>query len=146
MPPAESPVAGYLRNNPAPPLVRNVAAKDTCKDLESTMVEVVTDQENLLPSNIPYCPLPANTYTKAGNMAEEVQIDNMTGPAFSYIPDAYGQVINSEAKVTKHLGRRKVDEDCNLPNNVEDSLHSAASLEMSILETKVVRKFALPRN
>merc|ERR1712226_896077 len=109
------------------------------------MVEVETDQENQLPSTLSYCPLPANTYVKAGRLAEEVEIDNLAGPAFSYIPDAYGQTINSEARVTKHIGRRRVEE-CRSPAVSEDSFQSAASMEMSILETKVVRKFALPRN
>ena len=120
--------------------MRNVVAKDTSRDLESTLVEVDTMH---LPSHVPCCPLPPNTYVKAGGRAEEVKIDNLAGPAFSYIPDAYGQIINSEAKVTKHVGRRRVEEE---EYQIPDSFQSPASLEKSILETKIVRKFALPRN
>jgi hypothetical protein len=145
-----SPVSGYLRNFPAPPLVRNVTAKESNKDLESTLVEVETHKENLLPSS---CPLPANTYTTAGVM-QEVEIDAMSGPQYTYISDAYGQTVLSEARVTRHLGRRKVDkprpeEDATSQHEsgirgFVDSIPDMSTLEMSVLETKVVRKFAAP--
>jgi len=129
-----SPVAEYVRNNPAPHLVRNVIARETRRDLESTMMEV-EDKENK--RSLPPCPLPANTYSTAG-LNKEIQIDGTGGREYHYIPEAYGQQINTDARVTKHISRKKVEE------TQRTSSMDTNTLEMSLLETKVVRKFATP--
>ena len=81
---------------------RNVKAKYSQRDLESTLVEV-DDKENLLVSvsNVPFfCPLPAANY-KSGTVSEE-NLVVVTGPEYAYIPEAYGAV---SARVTKHVVR-----------------------------------------
>merc|ERR1712126_275681 len=54
-----SPVADYLKKNPAPPLIRNVKAKEASKPLESAMVELRIGHKIQTPSLT--CPLPTNT-------------------------------------------------------------------------------------
>jgi len=101
-----SPVAEYVKSNPAPPLVQNVRGKSAQRDLESTLVEVDDDKENMRRlSQLPPCPLPPANY-QPGSVTEE-QVVYETGPDYAYIPEAYG-TINSSAKVTKHLARVKV--------------------------------------
>lgn len=170
-----SPVAEYVKSNPAPKLVQNVKAKDAQRDLESTLVEV-EDKENMEKrlSQLPPCPLPPAMY-KAGALAEEQMID-VTGPEYAYIPEAYG-TINSSAKVTKHVARVRVgapqpglkwNESC-LVNDAslnsspsvakykapvksvlkqtrrDSGLFDESMLEVSVHETKVVRKMARGR-
>jgi len=133
-----SPVANYVKSNPAPPLVRNVVAKETARDLESTLMEVdQEDQENQAP--LASCPLPANTYRPAARR-QETRLEGTPGQQYQYIPEAYGQAYSgAEASVTKHLSRRKVQDQASpLPSSRN------SSLEMSVLETKVVRTFATP--
>jgi len=166
-----SPVAEYVKNNPAPPLIQNVKGKSAQKDLESTLVEL-EDKENMRRlSQLPPCPLPAAVY-ETGAVAEE-NIEYETGPDYHYIPEAYG-TVNSSAKVTKHVARVKVgsgqqglkwNESC-LVNDVslnstpsvarhkapfrsvlkqtrrDSGLFDESMLEMSVHETKVVKKIA----
>jgi len=166
-----SPVAEYVRNNPAPPLVQNVKGTSAQRDLESTLVEM-EDKENMRRlSQLPPCPLPAAVY-ETGTIAEEI-IEYETGPEYNYIPEAYG-TVNSSAKVTKHVARVKVgsgqqglkwNESC-LVNDVslnstpsvarhkapfrsvlkqtrrDSGLFDESMLEMSVHETKVVKKIA----
>merc|ERR1719312_1217078 len=166
-----SPVAEYVRNNPAPPLVQNVKGTSAQRDLESTLVEM-EDKENMRRlSQLPPCPLPAAVY-ETGTVAEEI-IEYETGPEYNYIPEAYG-TVNSSAKVTKHVARVKVgsgqqglkwNESC-LVNDVslnstpsvarhkapfrsalkqtrrDSGLFDESMLEMSVHETKVVKKIA----
>jgi len=166
-----SPVAEYVKNNPAPPLIQNVKGKSAQKDLESTLVEL-EDKENMRRlSQLPPCPLPAAVY-ETGTVAEE-NIEYETGPDYNYIPEAYG-TVNSSAKVTKHVARVKVgsgqqglkwNESC-LVNDVslnstpsvarhkapfrsvlkqtrrDSGLFDESMLEMSVHETKVVKKIA----
>jgi len=170
-----SPVAEYVKSNPAPKLVQNVKAKDAQRDLESTLVEV-EDKENMENrlSLLPPCPLPPAVY-KSGALSEEQMID-VTGPEYAYIPEAYG-TISSSAKVTKHVARVRVgapqpglkwnesclvnDESLNSSPSVakykapvksvlkqtrrDSGLFDESMLEMSVHETKVVRKMARGR-
>jgi len=169
-----SPVAEYVKSNPAPPLVQNVRCKSAQRDLESTLVEV-DDKENLKRlSQLPPCPLPPANY-QPGSVTEE-QVVYETGPDYAYIPEAYG-TINSSAKVTKHLARVKVgtadpvlkwnesclvnDESMNSSPSVarhkaparsvlkqtrrDSGLFDESMMEMSVLETKVVKKLARGR-
>jgi len=173
-----SPVAEYVKSNPAPPLVQNVKAKSCQRDLESTLVEV-EDKENMENmekrlSLLPPCPLPPAVY-KAGALSEEQMVD-VTGPDYAYIPEAYG-AVSSSAKVTKHVARVKVgaaqpglkwnesclvnDESLNSSPSVarhkapyksvlkqtrrDSGLFDESMLEMSVHETKVVRKIARGR-
>jgi len=131
-----SPVANYVKSNPAPPLVRNVVAKETARDLESTLMEVdQEDQENCAPPAS--CPLPANTYRPAARR-QETRTHRTQGQQYEYIPEAYGQAYSgAEASVTRHLRRKVTDQASPLPS-------PRSSLEMSVLETKVVRTFATP--
>lgn len=95
----------------------------------------VEEKENQSPQPFRSCPLPSNTCSAAGRSQETET--GTAGREYNYIPEAYGQQVISAAKVTKkHLGRLVVARDL-------DS-SSASSLEMSVLETKVVRKFATP--
>ena len=119
--PAASPVAAYLRNNPCPSLVHNVAAKQVSR-LESTLLEV----EEAETGSEAACFLPTNTYESAPTQ-EEMRGNERDAREYPYIPRAYGQEQIAEVCVTKHLGRRGRDE-----------------LEVSILQTRVVRKFATP--
>ena len=91
--------------------------------LESTLLEV----EQAEPGFEPACFLPTNTSYKSAPAQEEVRGDEGQAREYPYIPRAYGQEQNAEVRVTKHVGRRGRDE-----------------LEVSILETRVVRKFATP--
>jgi len=174
-----SPVAEYVKNNPAPPLVQNVKAKYSQRDLESTLVEV-DDKENLLVSvsNVPFfCPLPAANY-KSGTVSEE-NLVVVTGPEYAYIPEAYGAVSTS-AMVTKHVARVRVEGQATMGDRLkwneiclanDESLNSSPSiakfkapvksvlkqtrrdsglfdesmLEMSVHETKVIKKMARGR-
>ena len=111
-----SPVAAYLRSNPGPSLVHNVPAKQI-NLLESTLLEVEEDQPVL-------CFLPTNTY-KAAASQEEKKRREMDEKEYPYIPRAYGQQQNAEVRVTKHLGRKDGG-------------------RVSLLETRVVRKFGTP--
>eukprot|EP00092_Neocalanus_flemingeri_P090561 GFUD01114720.1.p1 GENE.GFUD01114720.1~~GFUD01114720.1.p1 ORF type:complete len:598 (-),score=176.32 GFUD01114720.1:40-1662(-) len=167
-----SPVAEYVKSNPAPPLVQNVKAKTCQRDLESTLVEV-EDKENMMErrSLVLCCPLPQAVY-KSGPLAEEQMVD-VTGPDYAYIPEAYGTVTSS-VKVTKHLARVRVgqgaaglkwNESCLVNDESLQSSPSTANLkqpaksvlkqtrrdsglfdesmlEMSVHETKVVKKIA----
>jgi len=169
-----SPVAEYVKSNPAPPLVQNVRGKSPQRDLESTLVEV-DDKENMKRlSQLPPCPLPPANY-KAGCVSEE-QVVYETGPEYSYIPEAYG-TVNSSAKVTKHLARVKLgtaepalkwnesclvnDESLNSSPSIarhkapaksvlkqtrrDSGLFEESMMEVSVLETKVVKKLARGR-
>ena len=111
-----SPVAAYLRSNPGPSLVHNVPAKQI-NVLESTLLEVEEDQPVV-------CFLPTNTY-KAAASQEEKKRREMDEKEYPYIPRAYGQQQNAEVRVTKHLGRKDGG-------------------RVSLLETRVVRKFGTP--
>ena len=111
-----SPVAAYLRSNPGPSLVHNVPAKQI-NLLESTLLEVEEDQPVV-------CFLPTNTY-KAAASQEEKKRRRMDEKEYPYIPRAYGQQQNAEVRVTKHLGRKDGG-------------------RVSLLETRVVRKFGTP--
>ena len=91
--------------------------------LESTLLEV----EQAEPGFEPACFLPTNTSYKSAPAQEEVRGYEGEAREYPYIPRAYGQEQTAEVCVTKHLGRRGRDE-----------------LEVSILETRVVRKFATP--
>eukprot|EP00092_Neocalanus_flemingeri_P041180 GFUD01044838.1.p1 GENE.GFUD01044838.1~~GFUD01044838.1.p1 ORF type:complete len:1072 (+),score=293.57 GFUD01044838.1:38-3253(+) len=161
-----SPVAEYVKSNPAPPLVQNVKAKTYQRDLESTLVEV-EEKENM----VDRCPLPEAVYM-SGTLAEEQMVD-VTSPEYGYIPEAYGTVTSS-VKVTKHLARVRVgqgaaglkwNESCLVNDESLQSSPSTANLkqpaksvlkqtrrdsglfdesmlEMSVHETKVVKKIA----
>eukprot|EP00092_Neocalanus_flemingeri_P090560 GFUD01114719.1.p1 GENE.GFUD01114719.1~~GFUD01114719.1.p1 ORF type:complete len:592 (-),score=171.22 GFUD01114719.1:40-1644(-) len=161
-----SPVAEYVKSNPAPPLVQNVKAKTYQRDLESTLVEV-EGKENM----VDRCPLPEAVYM-SGTLAEEQMVD-VTSPEYGYIPEAYGTVTSS-VKVTKHLARVRVgqgaaglkwNESCLVNDESLQSSPSTANLkqpaksvlkqtrrdsglfdesmlEMSVHETKVVKKIA----
>ena len=111
-----SPVAAYLRSNPGPSLVHNVPAKQI-NVLESTLLEVEEDHPVV-------CFLPTNTY-KAAASQEEKKRREMDEKEYPYIPRAYGQQQNAEVRVTKHLGRKDGG-------------------RVSLLETRVVRKFGTP--
>ena len=120
----ESPVAAYLRNNPGPSLVHNVPAKQSSKLLErrATLLEV----EKVKPGVEPECFLPTNIYKSAPSQ-EETGGNEGEEREYPYIPRAYGKEETGEVCVSKHLGRRQRDE-----------------MEVSILETRVVRKFGTP--
>jgi len=143
-----SPVADYVKNNPAPHLVRNVVAKEAVRPLDSTLMEVEGNKENLA---MPACPLPANTYTSA-HLFQETRHASVPVREYRYIPEAYGLQGSAEASVTKHLSRKKVDQDQMQRNESvvramtpkAPMTNSSSSLEVSLLETKVVRKFATP--
>ena len=111
-----SPVAAYLRSNPGPSLVHNVPAKQI-NVLESTLLEVEEDHPVV-------CFLPTNTYMAAASQ-EENKRREMDEKEYPYIPRAYGQQLNAEVRVTKHLGRKDGG-------------------RVSLLETRVVRKFGTP--
>jgi len=143
-----SPVADYVKNNPAPHLVRNVVAKEAVRPLDSTLMEVEGNKENLA---MPACPLPANTYTSA-HLFQETRHAPVPVREYRYIPEAYGLQGSTEASVTKHLSRKKLDQEqmqsgegfmATTPK-VAMMPNSTSSLEVSLLETKVVRKFATP--
>ena len=82
-------------------------AKNCQKDLESTLVEVEEDKENVMErlTMVQACPLPAAVY-RSGTLSEEQLVD-VTGPEYAYIPEAYG-TVNTSAKVTKHVARVRV--------------------------------------
>ena len=105
-------------------------AKEVERNLESTMVEVAEDKENIF--SLP-CPLPPSTYKAADRNSET---KHPAGHEYRYIPEAYGQVVNSEARVTKHVARRQIE--------VEQAEDSSSLVDVSVLETRVVRKFATP--
>jgi len=144
-----SPVADYVKNNPVPHLVRNVVAKEVVRPLDSTLMEVDGNKENLA---MPACPLPANTYTSA-HLFQETRHAPHPVREYRYIPEAYGLQGSTEASVTKHLSRKKLNQEqlqskeglvgTVTPKTASIS-NSASSLEVSLLETKVVRKFATP--
>ena len=117
---AASPVAAYLRNNPQPSLVHNVPAKQvsSLKWRRATLLDVENPGSDV-------CFLPTNTYERAAAQ-EEIREEQEQEREYHYIPRAYGKQT-AEVCVTKHLGRRERDD-----------------LDVSVLETRVVRKFGTP--
>jgi len=100
-----SPVAEFIRNNPAPHLVQNMKAKEA-RELESTLIEVddTEQKENQFPS------LPCASYT-AANHVKEIETDG-TGKDY-HLEKAYGQE-QTLVKVTRHLDRARLkwDDSC----------------------------------
>merc|ERR1712013_635840 len=144
-----SPVADYVKNNPAPHLVRNVIAKEVVRPLDSTLMEVESNKEN---AAVPPCPLPANTYASA-HLYQETKHAPIPVREYRYIPEAYGLQGSAEASVTKHLSRKKLEQEQMQTSEgfskaitpMKPSLpNQPPCLDVSVLETKVVRKFATP--
>ena len=107
------------------------------RPLDSTLMEVdllsstlATELVNQVESNkenaaVPPCPLPANTYTSAHLYQETKHApipgflgnnDNIIKRTLSvreyrYIPEAYGLQGSAEASVTKHLSRKKLEQE-----------------------------------
>jgi len=164
-----SPVATFVKNNPAPHLVENIKAKVMADPLESTLVEVEEKENNARLSLLPSCPLPSAVYkaSSAQNDDEtEEEVDN-----YEYVTEAYGAVTHS-AKVTKHVARVKVpnagltwsddlfvnDESVNSSPSVarfkepgrsvlkmtrrDSGLFDESMMNVSVVETKVAKKIA----
>merc|ERR1711936_481490 len=95
-----SPVASYVRNNPAPHLVQNVKAKKI-DVLESTLVEVEDKENSSRLSLLPACSLPCAVY-KASSARDEEKEDPrlVAGTEYDYVTEAYG-AVSCSAKVTK---------------------------------------------
>ena len=63
-------------------------------------------------------------------MKDEDLVD-ITGPEYSYIPDAYG-TINSSAKVTKHVSRVKLANPAGLKWNDEFLVNHLHEFNLSV--------------
>merc|ERR1719480_284232 len=167
-----SPVASYVKNNPAPHLVQNVKAKEIDM-LESTLVEVEEKENSARLSLLPACPLPSAVYKASSAMNEEECHDAEPGTAtdYEYVTEAYGAVTCS-AKVTKHVARVKMpstgltwnedylvnDESVGSSPSVarfkqpaksvlkmtrrDSGLFDESMMNVSVVETKVVKKVA----
>merc|ERR1712142_688984 len=166
-----SPVAEYVRSNPVPPLIQNVKGKSAMKDLESTLVEI-EDKENIRRlSQLPPCPLPAAVY-QAGTVAEEdIEYETGPEYAYipeaygtinssakvtkhvARIKVGAGQpfikwnedcLVNDESlQSTPSVARTKVPYKSVLKQTRRDSgLFDESMLEVSVHETKVVKKIA----
>jgi len=166
-----SPVASYVRNNPAPHLVQNVKAKEI-DVLESTLVEVEEKENSARLSLLPVCPLPSAVYKASSAMDEEECDDPQLGATdYEYVTEAYGAVTCS-AKVTKHVARVKMpisgltwnedylvnDESVGSSPSVakfkqpaksvlkmtrrDSGLFDESMMNVSVVETKVVKKVA----
>jgi len=98
-----SPIGQYLKNNPAPPLYRNIKAK-LADDLESTLV----DAENKCQD---FPALPGGSYRSA-NLIEDVEYDK-TEHDYN-LHQALGQQQNA-VKITRHIDRVRV------PKSLADS-------------------------
>jgi len=166
-----SPVAEYVKSNPVPPLIQNVKGKSAMKDLESTLVEI-EDKENIRRlSQLPPCPLPAAVY-QAGTVAEEdIEYETGPEYAYipeaygtinssakvtkhvARIKVGAGQpiikwnedcLVNDESlQSTPSVARTKVPYKSVLKQTRRDSgLFDESMLEVSVHETKVVKKIA----
>jgi len=166
-----SPVAEYVKNNPVPPLIQNVKGKSAQKDLESTLVEL-EDKENMRRlSQLPPCPLPVAVY-ETGTVAEEnIEYEtgpeyNYIPEAYGTV-NSSAKVTKHVARVKVGSGQQglKWNESC-LVNDVslnstpsvarhkapyrsvlkqtrrDSGLFDESMLEMSVHETKVVKKIA----
>jgi len=131
--PTPSPVAEYIKSNPTPRLVQNVVSRPACRELESTML--ILEKENTPEHST--CPLPKAVYS-ASKRVQESLVD-LTGRDYTYIPDAYGEET-TPATVTKHLSR--VKKDLGAENSLQGSFLSDDEFEVSLVETRVVRKVA----
>jgi len=165
-----SPVASYVKNNPAPHLVQNVKAKEPETPLDSTIVEVEGKENNARLSLLPQCPLPSAIY-KASAVVAGAEDPSEGRDEYEYVTEAYGAVTQS-AKVTKHVSRVQVpntglvwnedllanDQSCNSSPSVakfklpgksvlkssrrDSGLFDESMMNVSVVETKVVKKVA----
>jgi len=165
-----SPVAAYVKNNPAPPLVRNVEAKSPTAVLDSTLVHVEEKENAGRLSLLPPCPLPSAVYKAAAAMDEE-EDGREEAQDYEYVTEAYGAASLS-AKVTKHVARVKMPnsglswDDDSLVNTEsvnsspsvakfkqpaksvlkmtrrDSGLFDESMMNVSVVETKVVKKVA----
>jgi len=164
-----SPVATFVKNNPAPHLVENIKAKDMADPLESTLVEVEEKENNARLSLLPSCPLPSAVYKASSAQDEDESAEAVDN--YEYVTEAYGAITHS-AKVTKHVARVKVpnaglswsedlfvnDESVNSSPSVarfkepgrsvlkmtrrDSGLFDESMMNVSVVETKVAKKIA----
>jgi len=117
-----SPLAEYLRSNPAPPLVQNVKPR-IVKDLEATLIQA--DDPQTFPT------LPCASYT-AANLVNDVVTDT-TGKDYE-IYKAYGQE-QTLIKVTQHVTRTRVP-----PTGIQWDDDSLVNLESNQSTPSVARQ------